>query len=412
MSGLPVTTGPLIGIIGAGIVGAAIAHELGKRGHRVILVDRDEPGQGCSFGNSGALSPGSVVPLAMPGVLANVPRMLVDPTSPLRVRLPYLPRALPWLARFAAAANAAAAARSAAKLFHLHVDAIALHRALADDAKVPDLVLERGHLHLYRDRGALARDAWAWNVRRQYGYVAEELDRDGIRALEPAVADAYTAAMYLPDHATIRNPLRYVQAIVASFAGRGGDVRRASVTRIEAAGSAWSLVTTAGPIACDAVVVAGGAWSRSLLAPFGLRLPLETQRGYHVEFTGNAPISRTVVLTDRKAFLAPMETGLRVGGTVEIGGLAAAPDWRRAAVLASAAQRAFPTLGEPVRRWMGHRPCMPDSIPFVGPVPGCPNLYAAVGHGHLGLTDAPGTGRVIATLVERVWGPTPGDSHA
>ncbi|MCC6869373.1 MAG: FAD-dependent oxidoreductase [Burkholderiales bacterium] len=397
------TAARIIGVVGAGIVGAALAHELGKRGRRVVLVDRDEPGQGCSFGNSGAISPGSVVPLAAPGVLASVPRMLADPTSPLRVRLPYLPRALPWLARFAAAANPATMARTAATLFRLHADAVALHRALADDAQVPELILERGHLHLYRDHRALAADAWAWKVRAQYGFVAEELDRERILALEPAVGSGYTAAMYLPDHATVRNPLRYVQAIVANFVRRGGEVRRATVTRVVATGSAWSLVTGVGSIACDAVVVAGGAWSRRLLDPLGLRLPLETQRGYHVEFTGDAPIARTVVLTDRKAFLAPMESGVRVGGTVEIGGLEAAPDWRRAAVLAAAAKEALPSLGEPARRWMGHRPCMPDSVPFVGPVPGCPNLYAAVGHGHLGLTDAPGTAHTIAALVDRAW---------
>jgi D-amino-acid dehydrogenase len=203
--------------------------------------------------------------------------------------------------------------------------------------------------------------------------------------------------MYLADHGTVLNPFRYVQAIARAFAARGGEIRRAEVTGLARAGGWWTVATNAGPIECDAVVVAAGAWSRSLLDPQGLKLPLETQRGYHVEFDAAAPVSRTVVLADRKAFVTPMETGLRVGGTVEIAGLAAPPDWRRAASLVRAVREAFPSLtAEPARRWMGHRPCLPDSVPFIGPVPGRPGLFAAVGHGHLGLTDAPGTAQRIA----------------
>ncbi len=388
-------------VIGAGIVGAAIALELRKRGHGVVLVDRDEPGRGTSFGNSGAISPGSVAPLALPGVLASVPRMLLDGRSPLRVPLRYLPRALPWLARFVASAAPGTVAASAARLAALHADAVARHVALAREAGVPELVVTRGHLHLYRDAAALAKDATAWNLRRQYGVVAQQLDRDGIAALEPGVDVRYQVGMFLPDHATVRNPFRYVQAIVRRFVDTGGRLRRAEAASLSPSPEGWRVVTSDGPLACNAVVVAAGAWSRRLLDAQGLVLPLETQRGYHVEFDGEAPISRTVVLTDRKAFVTPMETGLRIGGTVEIGGLVAPPDWRRADALADAARDAFPGWrAAPVRRWMGHRPCLPDSVPFIGAVPGTRGLFAAVGHGHLGLTDAPATAQRIAEAVD------------
>lgn len=392
----PVTT---VVVVGAGIVGAAIAHALVKQGHRVRLVDREEPGRGCSYGNSGALSPGSVVPLAMPGVLSSVPRMLLDPGSPLRVVPSYLPSALPWLARFVASARPSHVARSVEALAALHADAVQLHEALARDAGVPELVLRGGHLHLYRDERALAKDATAWRLRAEHGYPAQRLDRDAILALEPAIPARYSTAMYLADHATLRNPFRYVQAIARDVVRRGGEVVRAEVTAIERRGARWSVASRERRESCDAVVVACGAWSRGLLATQGLDLPLETQRGYHVEYDGPAPIARTVVLTDLKAFLAPMETGLRVGGTVEIGGLAAAPDWRRADALARAMAARFPEIGTPARRWMGHRPCLPDSVPFVGRVPGQPGLYAAVGHGHLGLTDAPGSALRIAAWI-------------
>lgn len=388
-------------VIGAGIVGAAIGFELRKRGHDVVLADRDAPGRGCSFGNSGAISPGSVAPLALPGVLASVPRMLLDPQSPLRVPLAYMPRALPWLARFVASATPRNVARAAARLDALHAGAVERHLALAKEVGVPELVVVRGHLHLYADAAALASDRTAWRLREQYGYVPQQLDRAGIAALEPNVDARYTTAMFLADHATVRNPFRYVEAIVCKLVERGGELKRAEVRALAQHNGRWSVEGDNGPWTSDAVVVAGGAWSRRLLDAQGLALALETQRGYHVEFDGDAPVTRTVVLTDRKAFVAPMETGFRVGGTVEIAGLDAPPDWRRARTLADAARAAFPSLrGAPARQWMGHRPCMPDSVPYIGAVPGRPGLFAAVGHGHLGLTDAPATAVRIAEAID------------
>jgi D-amino-acid dehydrogenase len=326
--------------------------------------------------------------------------MLLDTQSPLRVPLAYLPRALPWLTRFALAAMPANVAHGAARLHALHAGAVSHHLALASEVGVPELVSVRGHLYLYADAAALAGDAVAWKLRRQFGVAVQELDRAGIVALEPGVHERYTVGMFLADHATVRNPFRYVQAIVRSFMQRGGRLMRAEVSALQRGDAGWTLTMSEGAAACDAVVVAAGAWSRRLLDPHGLRLPLETQRGYHVEFDGDAPVSRTVVLTDRKAFVAPMETGFRVGGTVEIAGLAAAPDWRRADILAQAAREAFPSLrGEPARRWMGHRPCLPDSVPYIGAAPQARGLFAAVGHGHLGLTDAPATAVRIADAV-------------
>lgn len=392
---------PRIGVVGAGIIGASIALALRKRGADVTLVDRNEPGSGCSFGNSGAISPGSVAPLAMPGVLASVPRMLLDEASPLYLPVRYLPRALPWLMRFVASARPAAAEASAGKLAALHAGALDAHEAMSRELGVPELFLKRGHLHLYPDEAALSKDAGGWRMRQAYGVQVERLDREGIQALEPAVPARYRIGMYLADHATILNPLRYVQAMVSAFTRAGGKLVRHQVSRLQSGGNGWWMETSDQGGAClmfDHAVVAAGAWSRELLAPLGIRLALESQRGYHVQFQGASSIvSRTVVLADRKAFVTPMEEGLRIGGTVEIGGLHAPPDERRAAILSRIAHETFPALGElPARTWMGHRPCMPDSIPVVGAATGHEGLWIATGHGHLGLTDSLNTARQIA----------------
>lgn len=388
-----------VAVVGAGIIGACIAHALGKRHAEVTLIDRDAPGRGCSYGNSGAISPGSMAPVAMPGVLASVPAMLLDKESPLFLPLAYLPRALPWLIRFVASARPQEVAQSAQKLAALHAGAVDKHLALAEEVGVPELILRRGHLYLYPDEAALAKDSAGWKMREAYGFTYQRLGREGIVALEPRVGPRYQAGVYVADHATILNPLRYVQAIVTAFAAHGGSVVRANVRSLAPlAGGRWQVDAEGAPGSFDHVVVAAGAWSLRLLDPLGIRLSLESQRGYHVQFAGAAgTVSRTVILVDRKIFVTPMEEGLRVGGTVEIGGLERPPDMRRAAVLERVARETFSGLeGIEPSRWMGHRPCMPDSVPVVGPAKGRPGLWLALGHGHLGMTDSVNTAVRIA----------------
>jgi len=389
---------PAVAVIGAGIVGTCIAYLLAKRGARVTLMDRCEPGHGASFGNSGAISPGSVAPLAMPGVARTVPGMLLDRKSPLFLPLTYLPRAMPWLMKFVASSRPERVAQSAVKLADLHAGAIEAHQALTQEVGVPELFLRRGHLHLYPDENALAKDSGGWRMRREHGFTFERLERDGIVALEPGVGERYRIGMFMADHATIRNPLRYVQAIAHAFTGRGGTILRAYVAGLAPQDGRWRVEMSGTMQRFDHVVVAGGAWSRFLLDPLGIHLAIESQRGYHVQFEGAAnTVSRTVILADRKVFITPMEQGLRVGGTVEIAGLVRAPDARRAALLTSIVRETFRGLeGVPAREWMGHRPCMPDSVPVVGAAPGRRGLWLAVGHGHLGLTDSINSARRIS----------------
>lgn len=387
-------------IIGAGIVGACIALSLSRRGIDTLLVDRQEPGSGCSFGNSGAISPSSVAPLAMPGILASLPGMLSDPLGPLHLPPAYLPRALPWLVRFLASARPVHVERSVARLAHLHRGALELHRALTHEVGVPELLLERAHLHLYPDDAAFAKDAAGWRLRAEHGFSYDRLDSAGIHDLEPGINARYRLGVLLKDHGTLLNPHRYVRAIVEAACTRGARLLRADVRDMRFVEGAWHLDMDAPPVRARHVVVAAGAWSNALLARRGVRLRLESQRGYHVQFAGEAPVSRTVVLADRKVFLTPMEAGLRAGGTVEIAGLNAPPTRARSEALAGIAREALAGIDlGPCVHWMGHRPCMPDSAPVIGPAQGHPGLWVATGHGHLGLTDAPATGLLIAEAI-------------
>lgn len=394
--------GPRIAVIGAGIVGSCIALTLRKRGLQVTLIDLDGPASGCSYGNSGAISVSSIAPLAMPGVLASVPKMLIDRDSPLHLRLAYLPQAAAWLTRFVLSATPERVNDAATRLAALHAGAIDKHEALAHEIGVPELFLRRGHLHLYPDTAARDDDGAAWRLRERFGFRFDLLDRAGIDALEPGVAARYQAGVFLADHGTIVNPARYTQAIARAFVARGGELVRDNILDMRQAADGWTLRGAHETRVFDQVVVAAGAWSRRLLDPLGVRLALESQRGYHVQFTGvHDVVSRTVVLTDRKIFVTPMEDGLRVGGTVEIAGLRRPPDPRRAAILERIARETFRGLdSKPVTTWMGHRPCMPDSVPVVGAADGHPGLWLAVGHGHLGLTDSINTAEHIANAMQ------------
>lgn len=287
-----------VAVVGAGVVGSCIALALQKRGAAVTLIDRDEPGRGCSYGNSGAISPGSLAPLAMPGILSSVPGMLLDEESPLHLPMRYLPTALPWLLRFVASAQPSRVALSAAKLAALHAGAVDRHAQLARELGVPELFVRRGHLHLYPDARALAKDAGTWRMRRYYGYQFQQLDRAGILALEPRVGERYQVGVFMADHATIVNPFRYVQAMVRGFARRGGQQRRDEVQAMTPlADGRWQLRTAAEADAAantfDRVVVAAGAWARRLLDPSAC--------GSHSKASAATTCSSTAVATPSRA---------------------------------------------------------------------------------------------------------------
>lgn len=398
-----------VGVIGAGVVGACIAYALRKRGFDVVLMDKGEPGEGCSFGNLGAISMSSIVPLATPSVIKSAPSMLGDPSSPLFLPLRYLPKAAPWLARFVMSARPSVVERNSAELVKLHAGAVQAHAELTREVGVPELLVDRGQLHLYPSKSALQGDAASWKLRRQHGLKFQELDAAGIADLEPRLGSRYPVGIYLTDDATIINPFRYVQAIVAAFVSAGGELWKRDVRNLERRGSGnassvWAIQSERGTEMFSQLAVAAGAWSKQLLQTAGVNVALESQRGYHVQFSGGGSlVSRSTLLTDKKVFLASMETGLRIGGTVEIAGLQSPPNTNRSLILERIARDLFPELEDvPTTHWMGHRPCMPDSIPKIGST-GLPGLHMAVGHGHLGLTDsALSANKIVKSMLAEV----------
>lgn len=385
-------------VIGAGIVGLCVAHALSKEGFTVRVIDPEDPGSQCSFGNAGAISAGSVAPLAMPGILKNSAKMLLEADSPLYVPPHYWLRAAPWLCRFVASATPQRVEEIATALTELFAGAVEQHRALAREVGCADRVVQTGQLHLYRDAAALEKDAGSWRLRERHGVRCERLDAAAIRALEPAVSSDYTVAMFMPEQGAVTHPFAYAQSIADAARQRGVAFVRDRAQALSREADGWTVQGVQERYRSAQVVVAAGVWSAQLLRPLGLRLPLESQRGYHLHLASpNLSIGRPIVFADRKVFAVPMEHGLRISGTVEFGGLEMPPTPRRAAALGDAAVRGLPglRLDEPTV-WMGHRPCLPDSLPVLGPVRRHPGLWCAFGHGHLGMTGSANTGRWIA----------------
>src|SRR5689334_18320749 len=232
LKSLPPKDGDSVVVIGAGIVGVCTAWQLLRRGASVTLIDRDEPGLGCSFGNAGALSFGSVAPLAMPGVMRDAFRMFLDPAAPLRIPLTYLPTAAPWLQRFVHAARSDEVRRISRALSSLLANSIEKHDEILGEVGASDIVRRTGQLYLYPDEKWLAKDAMSWTLRKEHGLRIERLDREGILALEPEVGPDYAIGMFTPDQGMSINPYRQVTAIAADFARRGGRIVRDRVTAI------------------------------------------------------------------------------------------------------------------------------------------------------------------------------------
>jgi len=389
-------------VIGAGIVGVCCAGWLQRKGLAVTLVERNAPGEATSFGNAGSLSPTAVLPVAMPGMLQQIPGWLLDPLGPLVVRWSYLPRALPWLWRFIRCANVEQMWRTANALRPLLAPIFECYEPLISKADAGDLIRREGCLYVYDSEEEFRASRQAENMRRQLGAVLEDLAPGDIRRMEPGLAPGFKWGTYAPENGFTVNPQRLARAIAGQVVAEGGRFVRAEVRAIEPRrGGGVVLRTSSDELAADAVVIAAGAWSHRLAASVGDRIPLETQRGYHVTLANHGlPASRMVNWVRRRVFATPMEMGMRFAGTVEIAGLSAEPNWARADALLNIAKRMYPDIdASEVSRWMGHRPCLPDSIPVIGPSPRAPGVFYAFGHGHVGMCGAPGTGRTIAELV-------------
>lgn len=395
-----------VAVIGAGMVGMATASWLQRDGHDVVVIDPQAPGQGASFGNAGCFNPSSVVPVATPDTWKQVPKYLTDPLGPLRIRWSYLPTLMPWLIRLIRAGSPARIEAQARALKTILGPCLESVLTLARNAGAESLVARNGILIAYRSQASWDGDVSAWEIRRRNGTRWEELNTDELRQFDPNLSRDYTRGKLVPDNGHCLDPGGLVAALAEAVQRDGGALlRRRAIGFSIDGGKLRAVRTPEGDIPADAAVLAAGAHSKVLAAELGDTVPLETERGYHAMLRAPEVMPRVPTSdADGKFVATPMAGGLRLAGTVELAGLEAAPDWRRARILLQQSAKLYPDLASeyPEERytvWMGHRPSLPDSLPVLGPSKRSRDVFYAFGHGHVGMTGGPYTGKVIADLV-------------
>jgi len=388
-------------VLGAGIVGASCALALREEGFPVTLIDRDAPGLGASYGNAGLVQTGMPIPVATPGMMRALPRYLTDPQSPLAIRWRHLPRLAPFLFRLAAASRPDRVETIAKAIHAIAAPAGEAHRTMARDAGATDLFGSRGILFVYPGEASYQADAPVMELFERNGARVERLEEDAIRQMEPALDRSYRRAYHLPDNFYTVDPSALTGRYAMRFEALGGELVRDEVHDLELGPDGPRALSCAGGRrTIDHLVIALGAHAIPFLKRLGVRLPLQSGRGYHLMLpTPGAGIGGPVVDGQAHFAATPMTGGMRLAGTIEFASVDAAPDWRRADMLYGLAKRMLPALVDSgAVRWMGHRPLLPDSLPAIGRAPGHPTILLALGHGQFGLTLGPITGRIIAAL--------------
>ncbi|WP_371170292.1 NAD(P)/FAD-dependent oxidoreductase [Aliiroseovarius sp. 2305UL8-7] len=403
--GMMEVDGKHVVVIGAGIVGVSAAIWLRRKGVAVTIVDRNPPGdpKATSYGNAGVLAACSVAPVTAPGLAFKGPRMALDPNFPLFLRWSYLPKLMPWLLRYMSHANDKDTRRIAAGLAPITSDTVEQHRSLTKGTDAAAWVEPTDYSFVYPDRAAFEADSYTWMLRKTAGFEPELIEGEAVREFEPSLSKDLNLLAVMHDHGYTKDPGAYVAALAIEAQKLGAVFHQAEVKdfRIED-GRVTSVVTTSGTLDCVNVILATGVWSGSLAKKLGLKVPLESERGYHMVFKApkNGPSSPLMVTTG-KFVATPMAGGLRCAGVVEFGGLKAGPSKAPLALLESKVRQTFPDLSyESFESWLGHRPAPSDSLPLIGEI-GTTGVLAGFGHHHIGLTAGPKTGRLLAGMITK-----------
>ncbi len=389
-------------VIGAGVAGLCTALYLQRAGRAVVVIDPLPPASGASFGNAGLISADTSVPIALPGMLRKVPGWLTDRLGPLSVDPRYFPKALPWLLRWIEASRMPRVLQISDAMRALHRTTFDCWKELLGQTRFYDLVRPVGQVHVWEMEAESPAAALERTLRERQGIRAEPLTADDLRQLFPGINRRVARGMLIPGNGFTVNPQRLVATLGELFVEAGGTLlQERAMKLIPREGGGYTVMTNTAWRSGAEVVIAAGAWSRQLLDPLGIRIPLETERGYHAMLTAPGIELKMPISNKSRAFgVTPMEHGLRVAGTVEIAGLEAPPNEERAKVLLEHVQGMFPEVDTREHRfWMGFRPSTPDSLPILGEAPGQRGLYLALGHGHFGMTGGPPSGKIVSQLI-------------
>jgi len=397
-----------IAVIGAGVVGVASACLLQQAGQRVLLIDKEPPGQGCSKGNAGHFATEQVLPLATPGLLTKIPGMLIDPLGPVAIRWPYLHRITPWMIRFLLNTRKKPYQAGAKAIQQLNEQSLDCWQRLLKMAGASEQLKIDGSLLVFERSDSFLGYQSTLEQIRHYGVNAKVLNGDEARELEPALSPAVEHAVLFPETGHTSDPYKLTLSLLEFFRQCGGVVMQQEVQQLRTKGSGCEVTLSDKTLEVPKVLLATGAWSKKLLQQLsGVSVPLDTERGYHLMLPQAADkLQIPISSADRKFIMTPMDEGLRLAGTVEFGGLEAPANMQRAEMLLKHAKALIPGVSEEMgERWMGFRPSLPDSLPVIDRIGSHGQFLLAFGHQHLGLTQAAVTAEAVLALHQQRSGP-------
>lgn len=389
-------------VIGAGVIGLSVAFYLVEAGLRVVVIDRKGMALEASYGNAGALAFSDILPMASPGIVRKAFKWLADPLGPLSIPPAYLPSIAPWLIRLWRASwndRYAASVHAQAALMDL---ARQESSAMLARAGLDGMVRSDGVLHLYEGLSEFNASLPGWKLREDHGIASRMVSGSALEELQPGLSPRFTHAMFVPSWKTVADPYELAQGIGHSAMLKGAQFMVAEANRLTSETEGLGItLTNGGTLHARHVVLACGAWSRTLACQSGDSIPLETERGYNTTLPANAfDLRRQLTFGGHGFVVTPLSAGIRVGGAVELGGLTRKPDFRRSETMLAKAKQFLPALKtEGGKQWMGFRPSLPDTLPVIGRSPHTPNLVYAFGHGHLGLTQSAATGRLVRDML-------------
>jgi len=389
-----------IGIIGAGIQGISNALFLQKKGFNVTIFDRDEPGSpAASYGNAGHFSPYASVPINRPDILTDVPAMLLSSTGPLALKWNYVPKMIPWFLQFIRNCTTKKMMHTAKNMHQILDLALPAYDELFNEIELGGLVEKKGILYIWNDQSLKSRELEI-NVRNELGVDQQLVNPKEIHDLEPNIKPIYHGGVYYQHGRHARNPKKILLKLYDLFLKKGGRFLKMNIRDINFDDEKPVIKSETQSFLFDKIVIACGSFSKKLTDNLDEKIPLDTERGYHVHFKDcDHLLSRPVIFQNRGFGITPMEQGLRVVGTVEFGGIDNPLSTSRVKNLINNAKYIMGDLPEHEDEWLGFRPTLPDYLPVLGPSKKYKNVFYCFGHHHLGWTLGPISGKIISGMI-------------
>lgn len=390
-------------IVGGGIIGVTAAFELSLMGMQVLLLDREYPGAGASKGNAGHFATEQIFPVADASILWQVPRLLLDPLGPLAIDWRYVHRIAPWLLRFLWNMRPAKVRRTTEALSRLSGGSRAAWEELLQRTGGRSLIRSNESMTVYEKEATGRKLERDMKQMQAFGVPVAAIDGEQAREQVPALSHNILGALHFSDTGHVADPLSVLEHVWAAAREAGTRIQQAEARGIRVQADGVTVETGGQAFSADKVLIACGAHSRNLVRQAtGVKVPLDTERGYHLTLpaeTGRLPMA--VASAERRFIMTPLEGGLRLAGTVEFAGLERPANWKRSWILRDHANR---LLAEDVNArnastWMGFRPTLPDCLPVIDRIGEQGRVMLAFGHHHLGLTQAAMTAKIVSALV-------------